>query len=333
MSFSEFSLIKQYFDRGHVKRKDVKLGIGDDCALLEIPQGQQLAVTVDTMVENVHFLATVSAKDLAWKSIAVNLSDLAAIGAEPTWLTLALTLPETRSEWLNEFSSSFFEYADHYGLQLIGGDTCRGPLSITIQAMGFVPIDSGLKRSGANPGDLIFVTGSLGDAGLGLEIASGQCDIECCDDQRFLLERFNRPTPRVAVGIALRRLATSAIDLSDGLAGDLQHILTASGVGAEIDLDKLPLSTALLAQCDFDSAMGFAVASGDDYELCFTVAEDNLEQLGQVMKGTGCDYGIIGRITGSGGLTYTHNNQIYDKTFSGYRHFQADATNDDETNG
>ncbi|MFT5520755.1 MAG: thiamine-monophosphate kinase, partial [Enterobacterales bacterium] len=247
MSITEFNLIEKYFYQKKEQRKDVVLGIGDDCALLNVPPGQQLAVTVDTMVENVHFLPSLSPEDLAWKVITVNLSDLAAMGAEPAWLTLALTLPEANETWLEAFSDSFFECVDYYGIQLVGGDTTSGPLAITIQAMGFTPLDSALKRSNAKPGDLICVTGNLGDAGLGLAISLGNHQAKSPEHKKTLIERFNRPTPRVAEGIALRNLASAAIDLSDGLAGDLLHILKESSVGAVVELDFLPLSDALIA--------------------------------------------------------------------------------------
>ncbi|MCP3674201.1 MAG: thiamine-phosphate kinase, partial [Gammaproteobacteria bacterium] len=221
MSITEFSLIEKYFYQREAKRKDVAVGIGDDCALLNVPTGQQLAITVDTMVEGTHFLPSISAEDLAWKAIAVNLSDLAAMGAEPAWLSLALTLPETNKEWLKAFSDTFFECADYYGLQLIGGDTTRGPLAVTIQAMGFVPPKTASLRSGAKPGDVIYVTGTIGDAGLGLAIVTGKHECKNPDQAAKLVNQFNRPTPRVAAGIAIRQVASAAIDLSDGLAGDL----------------------------------------------------------------------------------------------------------------
>jgi thiamine-monophosphate kinase len=321
LSITEFNLIEKYFYQKKEQRKDVALGIGDDCALLNVPSGQQLAVTVDTLVENVHFLPSISAQDLAWKAITVNLSDLAAMGAEPAWLTLALTLPEANEIWLEAFSSSFFECVDYYGIQLVGGDTTSGPLAITIQAMGFTPLDSALKRSNAKPGDIICVTGNLGDAGLGLAISLGKHTASSSENKKTLIERFNRPTPRVAEGIALRNLASAAIDLSDGLAGDLLHILKESSVGAVIELDFLPLSDALLTECGKQQAIQFALSAGDDYELCFTIAEQYLEKLKNAFKSTSCNFTQIGRIVGGNELTYCSAGKEVELELSGYKHF------------
>lgn len=328
MSITEFGLIEEYFYQRKVRRKDVAVGIGDDCALLNMPAGQQLAITVDTMVEGIHFLPSTTAEDLAWKAIAVNLSDLAAMGAEPAWLSLALTLPETNKEWLGAFSNTFFECTDYYGLQLIGGDTTRGPLAITIQAMGFVPPQTASLRSGAKPGDIIYVTGSIGDAGLGLAISKGQHKPVNKKYANELVERYNRPTPRVAAGIAIRQVVSAAIDLSDGLAGDLPHILQASKVGAIIDLESLPLSKAMLAECSYDKATQYALSSGDDYELCFTVSEDNVEQLEKALKSTNCRYTSIGRITGGNKITYCQSGEKVELKLSGYRHFQTNTSDD-----
>ena len=324
MSITEFSLIEQFFYQQPNKRKDVVLGIGDDCALLEIPIGQQLAMTVDTLVESTHFLPSVSPEDLAWKSIAVNLSDLAAMGAEPAWLTLALSLPKTDEKWLKDFSQSFFQCADYYGLQLVGGDTTRGPLTITIQAMGFIPPHVALKRSGAQPGDIICVTGNIGDAGLGLAITKGEHKAKCAEHSKKLEERFNRPVPRVAAGIALRNIASAAIDLSDGLVGDLSHLLKESGVGANIDLEALPLSESLQAECSPEQAIDYALSAGDDYELCFTIPEDNLDKLEQACKSTNCGFSKIGRITGGSEIRFCRDGNAVEINLSAYQHFNYD---------
>ena len=324
MSITEFGLIEKYFYQHTIKRKDVAVGIGDDCALLTVPNGQQLAITVDTLVAGVHFLATCSVDDLAWKAITVNLSDLAAMGAEPAWLSLAITLPEANEEWLEAFSTNFFECADYYGLQLVGGDTTRGPLTITIQAMGFVPPQAAALRSGAKPGDIIYVTGSIGDAGIGLAISSGKHKPKSKAHGDFLTARFNRPTPRVAVGIAIRQIASAAIDISDGLAGDLLHLLEASGVGATIDLDSLPLSEPLLSESDFEQAIQYALTTGDDYELCFTVPENKVEQLEKAIESTTCGYTKIGRVTGGKLINYTQKGKKVDLQLTGYLHFRPE---------
>ena len=323
MSISEFGLIKKYFKRASKGRKHVTVGIGDDCALTDVPDGQLLAITVDTLVKGIHFLPSTLPDDLAYKAIAVNLSDLAAMGAEPAWMTLALTIPDTNEDWLAVFNQSLFKWADYYGIQLIGGDTTRGPLTITIQAMGFVPPKAAPLRSGAKAGDVIFVTGSIGDAGLGLSIITGDHKPENKESAHFLTQRYNRPTPRVALGLGIRKIASSAIDLSDGLAGDLSHILDASNAGAVIELESLPLSKALLSECNFDKAIQYALTSGDDYELCFTVPEDNIEKLEKALKCTGCVYQQVGRITGGGSITYTRDGNKVDMQLSGYSHFKS----------
>lgn len=323
MTISEFSLIEKYFSRAPSGRKNVTVGIGDDCALTDVPDGQQLAITVDTLVKGIHFLPSALPEDLACKAIAVNLSDLAAMGAEPAWMTLALTIPDTDEDWLAIFNQSLFKYADFYGIQLIGGDTTRGPLTITIQAMGFVPPKAAPLRSGATAGDVIFITGTIGDAGLGLSIITGEHQPANEGSARYLVQRYNRPTPRVALGLAIRNIASSAIDLSDGLAGDLSHILDASEVGAVIELDSLPLSEALISECDFDKAIQYALSSGDDYELCFTVPEDDIEQLEKALNSTGCVYQKVGRITGGSGITYTRDGNKVNLQMSGYSHFKS----------
>ncbi len=293
---NEFDLIRRYFAGRGVRRDDVPLGIGDDAALLTPPLSQLLAVTVDTLHSGVHFDAGIPAADLGHKALAVNLSDLAAMGAEPAWATLALSLPQVDEAWLTAFAEGFFALAERHGVQLVGGDTTRGPLSVTVQVQGFVPQEKALTRCGARPGDHVFVTGSLGDAGAGLAIEQGRLEFTG-PPADFLLARLHRPTPRVGAGLGLRGLATAAIDISDGLAQDLGHILTASGVGAVLDIDHLPLSNALLAS-GIDRPWRLAVSAGDDYELCFTVPADAGLS---VSDGLGCPVTCIGRITAEPG--------------------------------
>jgi thiamine-monophosphate kinase len=321
LSLTEFNLIQRYFYNESRKRKDVVLGIGDDCALTSVPEGQLLATTTDTLVSQVHFPADTDPKDIAYKSIVVNLSDLAAMGAEPAWLNLSITLPNSNADWLKDFSEAFFEQLDYFGLDLIGGDTTTGPLAISITAMGFVPVNAALKRSGANAGDLIYVTNHIGDAGLGLAIAQGRHASTNPEHAEYLLSRLNRPTPRMAVGIALRNIASSAIDLSDGLAGDLPHILQASNQGAVIDLDKLPISAALLAEVGPEQAIQYALASGDDYELCFTVPEEQVEKMENALSSTSCGYQCIGRITGGTKIRYLNQGEEVDLALTAYQHF------------
>ncbi len=269
MPLSEFEIIRRYFTPAAPGRGDVRLGVGDDCALLAPPPDQLLAVSIDTLVEGRHFSPGVDPEALGHKCLAVNLSDLAAMGAEPAWVTLALTLPAADEAWLAGFSRGFGALAAQYGLQLVGGDTTRGPLSITVQVHGFVPEGMALCRAGARAGDLVYVSGTLGDAGLallarqGLYVQAGSFP--------YLNGRLDRPTPRLAAGRALRGLASAAIDVSDGLGADLGHVCAASGVGATLYLDRLPLSPAVRTYVAETGDWHLPLAAGDDYELCFTL--------------------------------------------------------------
>lgn len=236
----EFELIRRFFQRP-VRRKDVVLGSGDDCALLSVPAESLLAVSTDTLVAGVHFFADMDPVKLGHKALAVNLSDLAAMGAEPRWVSLALTLPEVDEAWVAGFAQGFLELADFYNVELVGGDMTRGPLSITVSIKGIVPERSALLRSGAQPGDAVFVTGQLGDAALALQQRLAHQTVS----PDYLLTRLEQPEPRILAGMALRGLASSCLDISDGLASDLRHILQASGVSAQIELSQLPLSPAL----------------------------------------------------------------------------------------
>jgi len=228
MACGEVSLIARYFNRVRRARLDVETGIGDDCALLNVPEKQTLAISTDTLVSGIHFLPDIDPADLAYKALAVNLSDLAAMGADPAWLTLALTLPEVDEPWLKAFSDSLFEQLSYYDMQLIGGDTTRGPLSMTLGIHGYVPVGRALKRSGAKPGDWIYVTGTPGDSAAGLAILQDRLQVDDPKDADWLVKRHLRPTPRILHGQALRDLANSAIDLSAGLISDLGPILQAS---------------------------------------------------------------------------------------------------------
>ncbi len=317
----EFALINQFFRREN-KRKDVKLGVGDDCALVKVPKDQALAVTMDTLIAGIHFAEECRPADIAHKAIVVNLSDLAAMGAEPAWLTLALTLPKADTEWVQEFADSLFEQAEYFGVEVIGGDTTQGPLSVTIQAHGFVPEDKAILRSGAQLGDLIFVTGSLGDAGLGLDIMQGKHKVRHQENVDFLMQRLNRPQPRVAAGMALRNKATAAIDLSDGIAADLQHICNNSNVSAKVRLDLLPLSDEILDEVGLEGAIKYALSSGDDYELCFTVPEEHVSPVKVALDAAGVPYTRIGRILpGEPKIKYYRGDDLVDMTIGGYQHF------------
>ncbi|CAI8727675.1 thiamine-phosphate kinase [Kosakonia quasisacchari] len=324
MACGEFSLIARYFDRVRNSRRDVETGIGDDCALLNVPEKQTLAISVDTLVAGNHFLLDIDPADLAYKAIASNLSDLAAMGADPAWLTLALTLPEADEAWLQAFSDSLFEQLNYYDMQLIGGDTTRGPLSMTIGIHGYVPVGRAMKRSGAKPGDWIYVTGTPGDSAAGLAILQQRLVVDDSADAQYLLKRHLRPTPRVLQGQALRNLASSAIDLSDGLISDLAHVLKASSCGARIDLNALPFSDAIRRHVTPDQALRWALSGGEDYELCFTVPELNRGALDVAIGQLGAPFTCIGQISADiEGLHFTRDGKAVTLDWKGYDHFAA----------
>lgn len=319
-NITEFELIEKFFAHRKSDRKDVILGIGDDCALLSVPEGQKLAVSMDTLIEGVHFPTGTAAAAIAHKAVAVNLSDLAAMGAEPAWLTISISMPETDVAWLSEFGKSLYQLSEHYGTQIVGGDTTKGHLSITVQAHGFVPEGVALRRSNAKVGDLIFITGTVGDAGLGLKIAQGEHHAKA-PHHDYLLLRLNMPTPRLAVGIALRGIANSCIDISDGVVADLQHILDASHVGAMLEVADLPISASLQSELPLEQAQLLALTSGDDYELCFTVPEDKVAELEMRMRETAVAYRCVGRIMAKPQLKLSHNGNEMTVNYTGYRHF------------
>lgn len=318
----EFDLIARYFNRVRSSRRDVELGIGDDCALLTVADKQMLAVSTDTLVSGVHFLPDIDPADLGYKSLAVNLSDLAAMGADPAWLSLAITLPKNNSQWLSAYSDSLFELLDYYGMQLVGGDTTRGPLSLTLTIHGLVPSGRALTRRGARIGDWIYVTGSLGDSAAGLAILQNTLHVKDEEARQGLLLRHLRPQPRILQGQALRDLASSAIDLSDGLISDLQHILKASECGARINLDAIPQSDWLLGCVDEEQALRWALSGGEDYELCFTVPEINRGALELALGHLGVGYTCIGQIgPSSEGLRFFRDNKATELNWKGYDHF------------
>lgn len=324
MACGEFSLIARYFDRVRNSRRDVDTGIGDDCALLTVAEKQLLAISTDTLVSGIHFLPDINPRDLGYKALAVNLSDLAAMGADPSWLTLAITLPEVDENWLEAFSDSLFEQLDYYDMQLIGGDTTRGPLSMTLGIHGLVPVGRALKRSGARPGDWIYVTGTPGDSAAGLAILQNRLDVTDAQHNEYLVKRHLRPRPRVLHGQALRDLASSAIDLSDGLISDLGHILKASDCGARITLDSLPYSEAMLANVAPDQALNWALSGGEDYELCFTVPELNRGALDVAIGNLGVPFTCIGQIgPASEGIQFFKDAKPVTLDLKGYDHFAS----------
>lgn len=332
---TEFDVIAHYFSQNFPKRTDVILGIGDDAALCTVPDGMQLAISIDTLVEGVHFPISTSPEDIGYKALAVNLSDMAAMGAMPAWMTLALTCPKVNETWLKKFSQGLLELAQSAQVSLIGGDTTQGPLTITLQITGFVPTNQALQRDGAQPGDGIYVTGTLGDAGLGLALTlkippnlplkkgkEGKGDNFSLPNSahQFVKSRLNRPTPRLKIGQALHGIASSAIDISDGLMADLGHILTASHVGATLQLENLPLSNILHDHLSLEQAWYFALSAGDDYELCFTVPFNKEKMLQEKLKTDA--YTRIGTIEREKGLRcLDRKGQIFVTKQLGYQHF------------
>ncbi|GLQ92328.1 thiamine-phosphate kinase [Dyella acidisoli] len=318
----EFSLIDRIRQRTAQSRDDVRLGIGDDAALLAMPSGQELAMAIDTMVEGIHFPRDTVAADIGWKALAVNLSDLAAMGATPAWALLALTLPNANEAFIDGFADGFAQLAQMYRLALVGGDTTRGALTVSVAVHGFVPPGKALKRAGAQVGDAVLVTGTLGDAAGGLRMLQqdGRADAQ----SGYLIDRLNRPTPRVAAGLALRERANACIDVSDGLLADLGHICTASSVGAEIDTALLPRSSALLSLFDDASSLHFALSGGDDYELCFTVPAQRVASVQTDLAKLGCGATRIGRIVeGEGVKVRDANGQWLEPVQRGWDHFSA----------
>ncbi|MDF0532872.1 thiamine-phosphate kinase [Shewanella yunxiaonensis] len=317
----EFQLIEHYFTGQSQHRKDVKLGIGDDCALVKPTENKLLAISTDTLVENVHFLPQMPPQALGYKALAVNLSDLAAMGAEPAWMTLALTMPTADDVWLQAFATGLFEAADYYMISLVGGDTTRGPKSITITVHGQVPEGKAITRSGAKPGDWIYVTGSLGDSALGLDILLGKREVSS-EHRDYLINRHYHPSPRVLAGQSLRGLASSAIDLSDGLNSDIKHILKASGVGAVIDVEKLPLSPAMRDSVALETAINYALSGGEDYELLFTVPEAQRGALDTALSHAGVRFSQIGQIQALNKLKLQFRGEEFVPAPIGFEHFQ-----------
>ncbi|PCJ16799.1 MAG: thiamine-phosphate kinase [Gammaproteobacteria bacterium] len=324
MPLSEFELINRFFRRSDVPNNaSVATGIGDDCAVLNVPVGEQLLVSTDTLVEGVHFPEGAFPCELAYRCIAVNVSDIVAMGGEPQWLSLALTLPKADVAWIESFSIGFFEAADDFGVQLIGGDTTRGPLSITITVHGFVPSGLALLRSGARVGDDIYVSGVLGDAAAALhQIQNNPQESTHCSQ---LTRQFYRPQPPVKLAVVLRGLASACIDVSDGLLADLKHVLTASDVGAELTLDSIPLSDALKKYCNHHglNATELACTGGDDYQICFTVPSALEGELKGRLEAIDMPVNKVGRIVfGQGLKCFDSHGSEKAMTRTGYQHFK-----------
>ncbi|HVT31103.1 MAG TPA: thiamine-phosphate kinase [Rhodanobacteraceae bacterium] len=297
----EFELIDLLRSRLGRDRPDVRVGIGDDGAVIAVPAEHELVVSTDTLVAGVHFPLTTRAEDIGWKSLAVNLSDLAAMGATPAWALLALTLPSPDRAFVERFADGFGALAAQHRIALIGGDTTRGPLSIAVTVAGIVPAGRALLRSGARPGDAVFVTGTLGDAAAALRRIGVAARRES-DADIALRERLDRPTPRIAAGLVLREAASACIDVSDGLIADLGHVALRSGVGIEIAASALPASAALLAICDAHERTMLQGSGGDDYELAFTLATSRERTILHDLAAAGCGATCIGRVVEERGV-------------------------------
>ncbi|MDJ0751473.1 MAG: thiamine-phosphate kinase [Woeseiaceae bacterium] len=303
----EFDLIRRFFSRDGAS-PGVIVGVGDDGAILRPTPGFDQVHVIDTLVEGVHFPANIDAEDIGYRVVAVNLSDIAAMGATPRWMTLALTLWDKDEEWVERFANGLYSAAAEHGVALVGGDTTQGDAVVaTVHMMGEVEQGSALLRSGARVGDTVYVTGTVGDAAAGLSLL--QSDVS--DDE--LIRRFLRPDARVAAGRALRGRASAAIDISDGLIADLGKLAAASGVGAEIDVDRLPLSAAMLSRYDKSSAQNFALTGGDDYELCFTAPAGAVTELDGIIE--------IGVITDGERIVCRRDGKVVEVDEAGYRHF------------
>lgn len=320
MATGEFDLIRRWFAQLGAARDDVLLGVGDDAAVLHVPDGHDLVVTVDTMVAGVHFPVDTAPEDIGHKLLAVNLSDLAAMGAQPAWVTLALTLPEVDATWLDAFALGLGSLAQRHGVALIGGDTTRGPLTLSIQAHGFTPHDQAITRAGAKPGDLIYLTGKVGDAGLALLALQEQLRLPR-PDRDAVLPRLNRPTPRISAGLALRGIATAAIDVSDGVAADLGHILERSGVGATLYAERLPISATLRKWLDAAGGWTMPLTAGDDYELLVTVPDARQAEAEAAMAAIDCGFTWVGLIEACPGLRCQLDDGTELTVAGGYQHF------------
>jgi len=322
MKCNEFEIISKYFQRNQKKNVNKIKGIGDDSALIQIPKKNILAISTDTLVEGTHFFKNISPTDLAYKTVAVNLSDIAAMGADPKWITLSITMPKSDSLWLKKFSNSFFHILNKYNIQLIGGDTNRGPLSITLSIYGLLEKNTALLRSNANIGDLIYVTGNLGESAAGLFLLKKKIFVKNLSVRNYLIKKHLNPIPRVFEGMSLIKIANAAIDISDGLIADLGHILRNSQRGANINLNKVPISKVLIDNFQHQDYLDWALSIGEDYELCFTISQENIKKLNLVIKQFSINFTCIGYVTPieEGFNLFYNKKKIFFKK-KGFNHF------------
>lgn len=319
---NEFQLIQQFFQREQAENPatGVVLGIGDDCALLQLPVDKQLAISVDTLVAGVHFPADAAPEFIAERALRTNLSDLAAMGADPLWFTLALTLPQMDEDWLRSFSRGLFRCAREFGIALVGGDTTSGPLCITIQVMGALAPEQAMRRDGANIGDFVLVTNYVGDGAAALACIQHKVNMDH-QDKDYLQQRFYRPTPRLKESMLIREFATAAVDVSDGLVADLQHICDASDLGAVLDVENLPLSPAVLSINNATQAYEWALSGGDDYELCFTVAPDQMPDVAMLIAQGKLQATVIGEMIAGNQVICEYEGEPFVINKTGYKHF------------
>lgn len=317
MALSEFELIERYFRDCGAQREDVELGVGDDAAVLACAPGERLVAALDTLVEGVHFPMGCPAASVGHRALAVNLSDLAAMGARPAWALLGLTLPEVDETWLGEFARGLAELARLHGVELVGGDTTRGPLCVTVQVLGFIET-APLRRSGGRPGDALFVSGTPGDAAAGLALEQGRLSSAAAP---YLRDRFLYPTPRLALGRALLGYASACIDVSDGLLGDAGKLAAASGCGADIAYAGLPISESLVDAVGDERARELALTGGDDYELCFSVGAEKLGRLMESLPPAYWGYTRIGTLRATPGTDVLRDGAAVPIAHAGYEHF------------
>jgi thiamine-monophosphate kinase len=324
----EFELIRRFFVRSQGTRRDsgVILSVGDDAALLELPKGADLVAAVDTIVAGRHFPEDADARSIGHRALAVNLSDIAAMGATPLWATLALTLPSVDLKWLARFATGFLDLADAHAVALVGGDTTRGPLTVSVQILGHVPHGAALRRSGAQAGDLLAVSGTLGDAAAGLAMLKAPSASAGRHDVDELIRRFDYAEPRVQLGLSARGIATAAMDLSDGLVGDLPKLAQASGLAARVSVERLPLSAAMRAAVSAEQALDWALAGGDDYELLLAVPPTRFAELKAAADRLNLILTAIGELCDGVGVTWSRNGKEFVPRVSGFDHFGRAST-------
>jgi thiamine-monophosphate kinase len=327
-SLSEFELIDRFFRDCGARRPDVALGVGDDAALLDCPPGMQLVAAIDTLVQGNHFLAHFPAESVGHRALAVNLSDLAAMGAKPAWALLALTLPKADPEWLTGFARGFGALARQHNVALVGGNTTSGPLCISVQVLGHAPRPPAMLRSGGRAGDVVFVTGHPGDSTGGLAFELGKRKVGEAAGltepvAAYLRSRFHFPTPRVELGLRLREHANACIDVSDGLLGDVGKLAQASRCGVRIAWEQLPVSSQLVVAVGEDAAREMALIGGEDYELCFAVSPGNVPRLTRELPPEEWGYSAIGVLTATAGAEVTRNGTVMEFSHSGWDHFGA----------